>query len=524
MSFYGYKVGTIQVTNGSTAVVGTSTLWGSGAVVDGDLLQVLGAGTDNILYEIQVNSDTSITLDRNYGGSNGSGLTYVIYRQSVTRDSYSAVSQQVSDFVAAYRSLITVTGANRYFTLDKTASTDDAGLWFKTGGVSKFRAGLFGDNNYHLQWLNSSTWTDSLLIDAATGAVSTPAIKTFSNTTDASAIGTASVVMVGGLSVAKRLWVGGNARVAVNNGVGNNAIQFESRQDGVDTEGTGASNWARIGLFYGTSAKASAAFGLVAKGDGRQGGVGIYTKAVNDDTTEPSIKLCVSTAGNVGIGTTNPGVKLEVAGVIKSTDSTASTSTTTGALVVAGGVGIGGAAFMGTTLSINTTATDGRATLYDGSGGTGLYVKNTNTGANIGVAIICETLNASGSTRYLAYFKQNGENCGDIHYDGANVVYATTSDARLKEDFLTPPNSTDVIKKFRVWDYRWKQSGQRNIGVVAQEVLGVFPAAVGAPPRGHEDDPVNYPYTIENSKFVPLLICALQEADARISALEAKTH
>lgn len=58
--------------------------------------------------------------------------------------------------------------------------------------------------------------------------------------------------------------------------------------------------------------------------------------------------------GNVGIGTTNPGVKLEVAGVIKTTDTTASTSTITGSLVNAGGFGNAGAAYIGGNLVVDT--------------------------------------------------------------------------------------------------------------------------------------------------------------------------
>jgi hypothetical protein len=44
--------------------------------------------------------------------------------------------------------------------------------------------------------------------------------------------------------------------------------------------------------------------------------------------------------GNIGIGTTAPTVKLEVAGVIKSTDTTASTSATSGSLITSGGLGV----------------------------------------------------------------------------------------------------------------------------------------------------------------------------------------
>jgi len=51
--------------------------------------------------------------------------------------------------------------------------------------------------------------------------------------------------------------------------------------------------------------------------------------------------------GNFGIGTTNPGYKLEVNGQTAITGSTASISTSTGALIVTGGVGIGGSLNVG---------------------------------------------------------------------------------------------------------------------------------------------------------------------------------
>ncbi len=51
--------------------------------------------------------------------------------------------------------------------------------------------------------------------------------------------------------------------------------------------------------------------------------------------------------GNFGIGTTNPGYKLEVNGQTAITGSTSSTSTSTGALIVTGGVGVGGSLNVG---------------------------------------------------------------------------------------------------------------------------------------------------------------------------------
>lgn len=93
--------------------------------------------------------------------------------------------------------------------------------------------------------------------------------------------------------------------------------------------------------------------------------------------TNGTQRMTLDINGNVGIGTTTPTHGFDVngtaritgattiAGVLSLTAGTASTSTTTGSLVVVGGVGIGGAGYIGGTLNIagivsmtnNTTST-----------------------------------------------------------------------------------------------------------------------------------------------------------------------
>lgn len=71
------------------------------------------------------------------------------------------------------------------------------------------------------------------------------------------------------------------------------------------------------------------------------------------DITAGATRIYVNSAGNVGIGTTTVGSKLTVAGtgsfsgIVTLTSGTASSNTTTGALVVTGGVGISGALNVG---------------------------------------------------------------------------------------------------------------------------------------------------------------------------------
>ncbi len=73
-----YSTGTITVTNGSTAVVGSGTTWLSSNVKAGDVLNVAGQ-----LYLIaSVEDVTHLTLALAYGGATASGLAYTAARTS----------------------------------------------------------------------------------------------------------------------------------------------------------------------------------------------------------------------------------------------------------------------------------------------------------------------------------------------------------------------------------------------------------------------------------------------------------
>lgn len=133
MSFYSYKTGTIDLTNGSTAVVGHSTLWSGGAVVDGDQLWVLGTGTDWHPYEIQVDGDSAGTLDRNYTGATATGVAYIIFRNSKSRDSVSALSQLLSTFLNLFGQFInSISGAITATGL-LSSNSPTAGVGYSTG-------------------------------------------------------------------------------------------------------------------------------------------------------------------------------------------------------------------------------------------------------------------------------------------------------------------------------------------------------------------------------------------------------
>jgi len=115
---------------------------------------------------------------------------------------------------------------------------------------------------------------------------------------------------------------------------------------------------------------------------------------------------------------------------------------------------------------------------------------------------------------YMMAFYYSGAFVGSISTNGSTVSFNTTSDARLKTDQLVF-DGTKIIAALKPYNFKWKKSGLRSYGVFAQEVEEVFPEAV------HHNEETDS-YGVDYSKFVPVLIRALQQATERITALEAR--
>jgi hypothetical protein len=116
------------------------------------------------------------------------------------------------------------------------------------------------------------------------------------------------------------------------------------------------------------------------------------------------------------------------------------------------------------------------------------------------------------------------EDDGDLHVDGDVIAFSTTvSDARLKDDVENIENATDKVKQLRGVEYTWNKGsrkGQREIGVIAQEVEAVVPEVVHDKKLPLVDDETYK--TVDYEKLVALLIESNKELAARVETLEAK--
>lgn len=149
-------------------------------------------------------------------------------------------------------------------------------------------------------------------------------------------------------------------------------------------------------------------------------------------------------------------------------------------------------------------------------------------GRESGVSLV---LNRTVSDGDVADIRKNGTTIGSISVTAASVSYGTGSDYRLKQERTEIPNVLETFKKLQPCQFEFKSvPGKRVNGFYAHELQEVVPEAV----TGHKDnvtgagDPIYQ--QVDQSKVVPLLTAALQEAlstiedlTARLEALEANS-
>jgi len=146
--------------------------------------------------------------------------------------------------------------------------------------------------------------------------------------------------------------------------------------------------------------------------------------------------------------------------------------------------------------------------------------RTTNTAADV-----LGLLNAAttGNNVFVSFGTEAGfTSRGTIDYnrDLGQVRYNITSDQRLKSAIQPAASAVDVLSSIQVRSYKWTETDYTvNYGFIAQELHQVLPDAVKV---GDDGEEVQEIWAVDNSKLVPLLTKALQEAIAKIEALETR--
>jgi len=269
------------------------------------------------------------------------------------------------------------------------------------------------------------------------------------------------------------------------------------------------------GIFYGAShATAPNAISLVT------------------DNTE---RLRITNTGNVGIGTSNPSVLLNVVNSDNSTNSFvafAAQNLTQQVEIWYGGIRMGGTA-AAADLNLASKGSSGNMLFSTNStermritSAGRVWINTTSSlystaaqmefqwqGASV-YGINMKTTTGDGLP--LNFINSSGTQVGYVYTTTNSTQYSTTSDYRLKED-LKDFNGLNLIGSLKMYDYQWKSDKSRMHGVLAHELKEIIPYAVSGDKDGDRMQGVDY------SLIVPVLVKAIQELSAKVSALENKS-
>ena len=265
-----------------------------------------------------------------------------------------------------------------------------------------------------------------------------------------------------------------------------------------------------------------------------------------------------ATNDRVGIGTSSPAVKLQVAsstaadGAIARLELTNtsvfggdkygqlqffgndSSSSASGVRAYvageAGGANGEAALVFGTA---NTNAAVAERARIDSSGNllVGKTADNNNAGVIVrqngeiygvrdGGAIL--SLNRLTSDGQVAYFFKNTSAVGSISVTASSTSYATSSDYRLKENIAPMTGALATISALKPVTYKWKIDGSNGQGFIAHELQAVVPDCVTGE-KDAVDEEGNPKYQgIDTSFLVATLTAAIQEQQAIITDLKAR--
>jgi len=174
-------------------------------------------------------------------------------------------------------------------------------------------------------------------------------------------------------------------------------------------------------------------------------------------------------------------------------------------------------------LSVGGTG-GGTATIYVlSSDADAVSFFQSSSNATSGIKALQTSINQNAGNTNCQHLRATTQNVGTFRLDG-NGASTFTSDERLKKNIETTRDGyLEDIAKLRVVKYNWHchdEEDKKELGLIAQEVQKVFPKLVV------EDDEelngVEKPLAVKLSVLPMILLKALQEANTKITTLEAR--
>ena len=133
---------------------------------------------------------------------------------------------------------------------------------------------------------------------------------------------------------------------------------------------------------------------------------------------------------------------------------------------------------------------------------------------------------AATNNPHFVQFRRTNTIIGSISRNGSNdsVNYNTSSDYRLKDGIVDKTDGIEKLKQLKPRKFYWKSNTDKTLvdGFLAHEVTDIVPEAISGTKDAVDEDDNIIPQAIDQSKLVPLLTAALQEAITEIESLKAR--
>ena len=200
-----------------------------------------------------------------------------------------------------------------------------------------------------------------------------------------------------------------------------------------------------------------------------------------------------------------------------------------------------GKVWIGTTSAIR--AIDRESLCVKGNSGEAILVQ---TNGITYAGYVFKDADGGGGTHYIGYWENSaGTNVGAITHNNTTTAYVTSSDYRLKENVVDIDGAIDRLKQLPVHRFNFIADPDHTVdGFIAHEAQAVVPecvigekdevevwkegeelpdgVSVGDNKLNEDGNTIPVYQGIDQSKLVPLLTAALQEAVAKIESLEAR--
>jgi hypothetical protein len=147
------------------------------------------------------------------------------------------------------------------------------------------------------------------------------------------------------------------------------------------------------------------------------------------------------------------------------------------------------------------------------AGGSGIISATNNN--------LCIRVNRTGADGEIIQFMNDGTIVGRIEVSGSSTVYSTSSDYRLKENVVPLTGAVDRLQQVPVYRFNFIADPDKTVdGFIAHEAQEIVPECVTGEKDAVDDEGNPVYQGIDQSKLVPLLTAALQEAIAEIGSLK----